>query len=65
MHSAVDQLRRGARGHLTTLGCAPHPQLGPGVFLCSFGFEGGAVSMLVQGNDLDVYYVEATTFIVD
>ena len=63
--SAVDLLLRGTRGDLITLGCAPHPQLGPGAFLCSFGFEGGAVSMLVLGNDLDGYYVEATTFIVD
>jgi peptidoglycan hydrolase-like protein with peptidoglycan-binding domain len=63
--SAVDLLLRGARGELTSLGCAPHPQLGPGSFLCSYGFDGGAVSMLVQGNDLDGHYVEATSFIVD
>ena len=62
---AVDPLYEGVPEVISSRWGAPTPQLGPGTFLCSYGFEGGAVSMLVEGSDTDGYYVEATSFIVD
>ena len=63
--AAVDLLLRGTRGTLDFAGCSPDPVLGPGHFVCSYTFEGGAVSLDTRGNATDGYYVESASFIVD
>jgi len=63
--AAVDLLLRGERGTLTAEGCTPDPVLGRGHFICTYSFEGGAVSMLARGNPTDGYYVESTLLIAD
>ena len=63
--AAVDLLLRGSRGTLTTMGCSPDETLGAGHFVCSYTYEGGAVSLQVVGNAADGYYVESASFIVD
>lgn len=63
--AAVDLLLRGERGDLNDAGCGPHPQLGEGFFVCSYTYEGGAVNLWVEGNDVDGYYVESASFFAD
>lgn len=63
--AAVDLLLRGSRGTLAFAGCSPDPELGPGHFLCSYTFEGGAVSLDTRGNPTDGFYVESASFIAD
>lgn len=63
--AAVDLLLRGERGAMTGAGCAPDEVLGPGHFICSYTFEGGAVNLQVEGNDLDGYYVGSASFFAD
>ncbi len=63
--AAVDLLLRGERGALTGAGCAPDDVLGAGHYICTYVFDGGAVNLQVQGNDLDGYYVESASFFAD
>lgn len=63
--AAVDLVLRGQRGTLTAVGCAPDPLLGPGHFVCTYTYEGGAVNFQTRGNALDGFYVESATFIAD
>ena len=63
--AAVDLLLRGQRGTLTAAGCSPDPVLGPGRFICSYTFEGGAVNLQTWGTAIDGYYVESASFIAD
>ena len=63
--AAVDLLLRGTRGTQSFAGCSPDPVLGPGHFVCSYTYEGGAVSLDTRGNPTDGYYVESAAFLVD
>jgi peptidoglycan hydrolase-like protein with peptidoglycan-binding domain len=63
--AAVDLVLRGERGSLTDQGCAEDPTLGPGHYICSYTYEGGAVNFQVQGNGTDGYYVESASFFAD
>jgi putative peptidoglycan binding protein len=63
--AAVDLLLRGSRGTLNFAGCSPDPVLGPGHFVCTYLFEGGAVNLDTRGSSTDGFYVEAASFIAD
>lgn len=63
--AAVDLVLRGQRGTLTDAGCASDPVLGPGHFICTYTYEGGAVNFLTRGNAIDGFYVESAAFIAD
>ncbi len=63
--AAVDLVLRGERGDLTPFGCSPNPVLGPGRFVCSYGYEGGVVNFHTWGDDTNGYYVESATFVAD
>jgi hypothetical protein len=63
--AAVDLVLRGERGTLTGVGCAPDDVLGAGLYVCTYTYEGGAVTFQVRGSTLDGYYVESAAFVVD
>jgi hypothetical protein len=63
--AAVDLLLRGERGALAFAGCSADPVLGEGHFVCSYTFEGGAVSLQTRGDAVDGFYVESASFIAD
>jgi peptidoglycan hydrolase-like protein with peptidoglycan-binding domain len=63
--AAVDLLLRGERGTLSGAGCAPDDVLGAGHYLCTYTFEGGAVTFQVRGSELDGYYVESAVLVAD
>ena len=63
--AAVDLVLRGARGDLAAFGCVPDATLGPGHFICGYGFEGGGVNFQIRGDATQGYYVESASFFVD